>query len=572
MIIKEKNAQTIKKTEELARDLYLSLLHEGKFIYLDIYGMSMYPFIKNGDRIKVEPVNEKDIKIGNIIALNMKDKNRAHFVVHRIVKIISNDGNRIYFTKGDFYTENVDGPVTLQSIAGKISEIQRKNIKFNLKCPLWKFFNFIIAKLSLRRPNLLRSLSRLVNLVIEHKLILFKVKNRLKKGNPVLYNTEELLLICARKDLDERFKTKAAELIKEGVDWKYFYESAISKGVTILVYRALKTIASYVRVPQYVRDTLKSTYLFIISRTVVQYKELMELLSLFAKNDIPVIPLKGLLLSKRLYDDIAARGLSVDFDLLIEEKDREKAQILLEKVGYSFNPDDEIKEWQWQHNFFKVKKTTIDLHWDVTMMGRSHERIEGFWKGTRMREEDNVRYYEFEEEELLLYLSLNFINSGHFGQFRYVYDINELVRKYKDVLDWANIIKKAKRWRVSNSLYAALELSKNLLSLEAPLEVLKKLKPSFLKLILIKTLANRNVILRDCLRRRLIDKFFSYIFFELLEAKHFSEYTAIIKRVLFPPKEVLLKAGKDMSKPIFLLYTTRLFKAIFKVLDKVFIS
>lgn len=566
MILEGRDKEIIKKNYETAKDLYLSLLRKGQPICLNTYGISMYPFIRNGDRVKVESINEKEIKIGDIVALNKKDKDRAWFLVHRVVKIERDDENKIYFTKGDFQKKGLDEPVTIEFIVGKITEVQRKTFTINFKRPLWKYVNNIIAKLSLRSPNIIRFLSWPLDLIIERRLFFSKIKNRLKKKNPIFYNTEELLLICTRRNLDEKLKRKAIDLVKESVVWESFIESAMKGGVTALVYEGLKTVASYIRVPQYVLDRLKSTYLFIVSKTNVQYKELMGLLSLFAKNDIPVIPLKGLLLSKRLYGDIAARGASVDFDFLIKEEKKEKAQVFLEGLGYSFNPDDEIKEWQWQHNFFKVKATMIDLHWDVTMMGRSQQRIGGLWKGTRIREEDNVCYYEFKEEELLIYLSVNFINSSRFGQFRYVYDINELLRNYKDVLDWNSIIEKSKRWRVSNSLYAALKLSKNIFDSEVPLEVLQRLKPSFFKLILIKTVANRNVILRDCLRRRLMDNFLSYIFFEFIEAKNFSEYAAIMKRVLFPPKEVLLKSGIDKSKPFFLLYTVRFFKGVFKVL------
>ena len=374
-----------------------------------------------------------------------------------------------------------------------------------------------------------------------------------------LKNTEELLLICARKDLNERLKKKAVDLIKEGLQWEGFCESIMRSGATILAYNVLKAIAPYVRIPQFVFDRLKPGYIFIVSKSTCQHRELIELLKLFAQKDIPVLPLKGTLLSKRLYDDIAARGLSVDFDFLIKEKNKERIAALLKDIGYSFNPDSEVKSRQWQYLFSKPKAAMIDLHWDITMMGRSYERIEGLWRGTRLVEEDGMYYCEFKEEELLLYLSVHLVSSSCFRQLRYVCDINELLPKYKDILDWNSLLEKAKIWNVPSSLYTSLALSRNLFGTEIPPEVLDKLRPNLLKFIFIKIFVNKKVILRNCLRRRFINGFLSYIFFELIEAQSVKEYSAIFKKVFFPSKEV-------MGKRNYIIRILKKMEEIFKVL------
>ena len=152
MIVEEKIPQIKERVNESLKDLHLSLLREGKPIYVNAWGMSMYPFIKSGDRVKIEPIiNEREIKIGDIIAVNRKNKGEGWFFVHRVVKIAGCDGNRIYFTKGDAHKKGLDGPITIELIAGRISEIQRKGLKINLERPLWKSFNNIIARLSFKQ-------------------------------------------------------------------------------------------------------------------------------------------------------------------------------------------------------------------------------------------------------------------------------------------------------------------------------------------------------------------------------------------------------------------------------------
>jgi len=572
MIAEEKKPPIKAKINEFSKNLYLSLLCEGKAVYINAWGMSMYPFIKNGDRIKIAPMDKREVKIGDIIAVDMKKKEGPWFFVHRVVKIAKRDDEeRVYFTKGDAQKKSLDDPVTIELIAGKVTQIQRRGLEINLEITLWRHLNNIIAKLSFRYPEILCFLSRYISLIIEWRLFLYKVRNRLKKGTPLFYNTEELLLICARKDLNQELKNKACELIKQGLNWEQFCASAIRSQVTILVYNALNSIASYTLIPKFVFNLLKSDYLLIVSRAVSQHEELVGLLKFFAQKKIAVLPLKGTLLAKRLYGDIASRGLSMDFDLLIREENKDRTKNILEEMGYQLNEGDDVKKWQWQYNFSKQKAMPIDLHWDITYwditpLGRSQERIEGPWQGTRLVEVDNINYYEFKQEKLLLYLSCHLVNSSCFRELRYICDINELLCRYKDALDWNDIIEKARRWQLSNSLYAAIKLSKDFFGSDVSNEVLRELKPSFLKIILLKIFANKKVVLRNGLRRRLIDTYLCYIFFALIEARGFREYLSIAKRVLFPPEEVLLNTKKEEAKPLYLRYIIRLIKGIIKLL------
>ncbi|OGW83548.1 MAG: hypothetical protein A2987_04055 [Omnitrophica bacterium RIFCSPLOWO2_01_FULL_45_10] len=557
------------EANNLTKNLYLSLLNSGIAIYINASGTSMYPFIKNGDRIKIERINDDGaIKIGDIIAINIGEKDGPWFFVHRVVKIVENIKGRVYFTKGDARREGIDNGVAIDSIAGRVTEIRRKNLYINLESRRWEGINRVIAKISLRYSKILCFLSGYISLAIEWRLIFSKVKNRLKDGNPVLNNTEELLLICARQHLDETLKKKAVSLIKVGIDWERFCEITMRNGVTISVYSALNEIAPLTHLPQVVFERLKSAYLYIASKTALRHKELLAILNSFASNKIPVIPLKGTILSERIYGDIGMRGLSADIDLLIKEYDKENARTLFEEAGYSLDPIHEMKSLQWQYHFSKPEAMTVELHWDITMMLRSRERIEGLWNGARLREEDGISYYDFEKEELLLYLSAHFTNSSCLAQLRYVCDINELLRKYENSLDWNSIINKAKRFRLSNSLYSALKMSKEFFNPHISPAALREIKPNFVKRIWIERFMDKKIMFRSGIRRRLIGNFLSYVFFELLEAKGLSEYIAIIKRVLFPPKEVVLNFKKEDSKPvyIYLRYLVRLFKGPYKVL------
>lgn len=511
------------------KKIYLSLLEEGRPIYVNARGMSMYPFIKNADRLKIEPIRNERVKSGDIVAVKMRQEQGPLFLAHRVVKITGDNGNRVYFTKGDFHTTCADKPVPFDLIAGKVTEIQRRDISIGLNLPLWQRINSLIAKLSFKYPKILRFLLKFLALIVEWKWLFSKIKRRIRTGSPILYNTESLVLICSRKRLTEELIREAREMIKKGINWQYFCQVAMRGGVTGLVYGSLAELKSYGYIPPFVFDKLKSAYGYILAKTHLRHKELMQVLGVFERNNIPVIPLKGTILSERLYNDIAMRGISCDIDLMIKDEYKERACGALAGEKYYTHYDNKTRQRVWQSNFTKPKATLIDLQIDITK--RPGIRQDGsLWEGTITAEKDGIKYFELKDEELLLFLCVHIVSSGCFSELKHICDINELLHKSTGSLDWESVIEKAKKLKVSSSIYAAFKAANEFFGGGAPEWALKKLKPNVLSLMLIKLFANRKVIFRDCFRRRLVNSFLCYIFFDLLEAKSLKQYLSVFRR------------------------------------------
>ncbi len=101
----------------ITKELGFSLLDEGKTIRIRANGYSMFPSIKAGSLIYIEPVI--DPSPGEIIAW----KREEGFVVHRLVRVI-NDGEGIfYITRGDSCARE-DQPVEKDQIAGRVIDIE----------------------------------------------------------------------------------------------------------------------------------------------------------------------------------------------------------------------------------------------------------------------------------------------------------------------------------------------------------------------------------------------------------------------------------------------------------------
>ena len=345
------------------------------------------------------------------------------------------------------------------------------------------------------------------------------------RKNPLRYYTEELLLLCARQNLDKRLIDKAKEFPKKDIDWDFFTDFAMRSGLSYVFWNALKN-GNYPRtgtVPTFVIDKLKLGYLYTRPKAESRHRETKELLELFSEKNIPAIPLKGAFLSKRLYGDIAARGISTDIDLLIEKKNKDKTKTILEKAGYTFTPPNKKQPGlSWQYVFTKRGSTTVDLHWTINP-AIPNEVMKHFWKGATLG-----------EDELLLYLSVHFVGDAQITQLRYIVDINEALTKYGNTINWENLIEKAKKYKISRSLYTALNLCRELFDSSVPPEALDKLKPGLVKRTFINAFANRELILgRAPRRKRLIERFMRYFFFSLIEARSFKDYFAIV----IPPKE-----------------------------------
>lgn len=110
----------IRERHELAREIGFSLLAEGKILKVRAEGYSMYPAIKPGSVICIEPPGKGYTPAkGEIIAW----RRQSGFVVHRVVRILkTGDGIKI-ITRGDSGRYE-DQPVGSDVLAGRVVRIE----------------------------------------------------------------------------------------------------------------------------------------------------------------------------------------------------------------------------------------------------------------------------------------------------------------------------------------------------------------------------------------------------------------------------------------------------------------
>ena len=105
-------------------DASLTLLREGVSVKIKAGGYSMWPAIKPGDQVIIEPAGETPPVPGDIVAL----KRLGGFVVHRVIKAIGEDNHIVFVTQGDAaFRDDLDSEE--YEIAGKVREIIRNGRK-----------------------------------------------------------------------------------------------------------------------------------------------------------------------------------------------------------------------------------------------------------------------------------------------------------------------------------------------------------------------------------------------------------------------------------------------------------
>lgn len=105
---------------KIAKDISLQLLSEGKTIRIKAHGYSMYPCIKPGSIVLIEPVAIKGKPVpGEIIAI----KRESGLVVHRLTGIIIKNGVTGFIARGDSNAYS-DNPVSYDKIAGRIVGVE----------------------------------------------------------------------------------------------------------------------------------------------------------------------------------------------------------------------------------------------------------------------------------------------------------------------------------------------------------------------------------------------------------------------------------------------------------------
>ncbi|MCH8993203.1 MAG: nucleotidyltransferase family protein, partial [Acidobacteria bacterium] len=177
---------------------------------------------------------------------------------------------------------------------------------------------------------------------------------------------------------------------------------------------------------------------------------LKEILSALHESSVDVIVLKGAALSSLIYDDQSVRP-SDDIDLLCKEDSYERVWEILVKLGYETDDSPSLphrhsqEETYFERHFYHPDGFVhVELHVDESIKtGVRPQLAASQWTRVRSIQIDGSPALMLGLEDQVVMLSVHLHRHG-FNRLMWFKDIDLLIRRYADELDWGMVTGDAK--------------------------------------------------------------------------------------------------------------------------------
>jgi hypothetical protein len=201
--------------------------------------------------------------------------------------------------------------------------------------------------------------------------------------------------------------------------------------------------------------------------------ELARLGRVLSQNGIAVLPLKGALLSLRLFGDIGMRDVR-DIDLLVQPVDLWRADQLLRDAGYvctypnfALTPHMRDAALRVAHHFTYAQNTTgllVELHWRLNHW--TADLMTQLWEQCGQRQWMGTQWKDLTTEQLLALLCDH--GARHkWSSIKWLADISGLLAR-TPAEGWQSVLAVASQFDVERSLAQAALLSRWLFSIPLP--------------------------------------------------------------------------------------------------------
>ena len=277
--------------------------------------------------------------------------------------------------------------------------------------------------------------------------------------------------------------------MSEVLDWDYIIDCSIKQSISPLFYWNLNKIGNGKDVPSEVMKSLQKMYYNNLARNIFLYDKLSKILTVFKEMGIDTIVLKGAFLAEEIYKNIGLRPMS-DIDLLIKEKDLQKAKMELTKLMYSaaIFPTKLHEQFQTVLSeelrfIHQDKNIVIEIHWDIQPHQTPYKiDINKFWNNAKPVKIANIETLTFTSEDLLQHLCLHLdkhINSAAppARPLRDYCDIAEVTRHYKDTINWNYLLQSSKDYGIEEPIFQGLSTAKKYFGAFVPEDILSELEP-----------------------------------------------------------------------------------------------
>ena len=261
------------------------------------------------------------------------------------------------------------------------------------------------------------------------------------------------------------------------------------------------------QIPEKTYVSLKSAYLSNVLRNLRFWKEFLQINDAFRKNNIAMLPLKGMDILARFYPNFDFRSIG-DIDIVVKEEQFTQAEKILSDLHYTKRLDG-FKESYWRNkqcdvSFSKVG-IIVDAHWGLDFKRGHRAILPQLWERTRQLELGHQKIDIFSPEDALFSFALHLRRFGNILKLKQVLDVARIIKDSPE-LDWDYVLSQGSQGRMKATLYFILMQVQLFTKTKIPSEVFRKLGiPSWQKMrirnfLLKRTFQIEPVLKKDFLR------------------------------------------------------------------------
>ena len=237
---------------------------------------------------------------------------------------------------------------------------------------------------------------------------------------------------------------------------------------------AAARILADVPLPEHARAHLDATYDAARAQWLMRKTALQRLLALMNQEPaLPVILLKGAALALTTYDDPAVRPMN-DIDLLAEPEHVPQVVARLRASGFQEHSLGLGEDAGYLHHFIFNEPLTgirFELHRTLPLLPADGAALAWFLQHAQSQQLDALPYQAFTPEAQLLHLASHAVLE-HGGQQAalgiWFYDIDQLLRKWGDEMDWDETLARAQTFGWEAALHEAIRLSRTYFATPTP--------------------------------------------------------------------------------------------------------
>ena len=375
---------------------------------------------------------------------------------------------------------------------------------------------------------------------------------------PYLYH---IMIQCLKKDPSHPKKSLIADLSDQ--DWQKLLEMATMQRIAPLLWHHLKQKDLQPLLPETIVSQLRNKTRSNTLNNLRLNGEMSRLLTALKEANIPLILLKGIVLSNTVYESIGLREMN-DIDVLAKPCDLQQIADILTGMGYRpmqpYSFDLSVQIGHHLPRFIKQNAAHFEIHWNITPPGKNYSiDPQGLWERALPVRITGHETQMLSGEDMLLHLCLHtsYLHPFSFG-LRPFCDISRLIDHLGPSLDWQTVANRAISQSWQRGVYAALYLASELADASVPANVLEKLKPE-----------DMPDLLMDMIRTQIFtDKSFANSiptpFAQLLESGQWKDKIKIFFQRVFLPRTMManLYGVPIHSMKLYAYYLKRVFDVI----------